>query len=291
MNIRQIIACLLTLLLAVYSFFALSLSAKMDADDRFKGYKINIHNSGNTAFVSETEVSMECNGLLEQIRSFKHSEMRVGDIEELLRNCDKIETANVSLLNNGIVRVDVTPMAPVARVFNGSSSYYINSQGKKISADPRYHIDVPVVVGDFNEQYPPQRLLPMLHYIASEPSLNALVSTLRQDAKGNIFIIPTIRGHVVNFGDTTRVAQKFEHLCAFYRKIMPVRGWETYDTIAVKWKDRIVATRRDKALKQSNLFAETEEFSDVADLGTMSTESTDNGNTSVSDTEKSNTPS
>ncbi len=27
----------------------------------------------------------------------------------------------------------------------------------------------------------------------------------------------------------------------------PTRGWELYDTVAVKWRGRVVATRRDKA--------------------------------------------
>ncbi len=273
---RPVVACILTLLLAVYLYFALSLSAKMEAEDSFAGCEINITDTLNTGFVSEKDVSMECDGMLEGLKKQKRSEVNIGDIEQLLRNCDKIETANVCLLNNGKVRVDVTPMTPVARVFKNDSSYYINVQGKRISADPRYHLDVPVVVGQFNGKYPPQRLLPMLDYIASHPALDALVSTVMQDSKGNIFIIPTIRGHVVNFGDTSRVADKFETLRAFYRKVLPVRGWETYDTIAVKWQGRIVASRRDKALKKTNLYSEVEEFNDIADHGTMSTEVNEN---------------
>ena len=269
---RPIVACILTLLLAVYLYFALSLSAKMEAEDTFAGCEINITDSLGTGFVSEAEVAMESNGLLNEIKTRKRSVINIGDIERILRICDKIETVNVCLLNNGTVRVDVTPMTPVARVFMGDSSYYINVQGKKISADPRYHLDVPVVVGKFNDKYPPQRLLPLLDYIASDAALNALVSTLMQDADGNIFIVPTIRGHVVNFGDTSRVADKFENLREFYRKVLPVRGWETYDTIAVRWHGRIVATRRDKILKKTNLYSEIEEFTDAVDIGTMSTE-------------------
>ena len=30
---------------------------------------------------------------------------------------------------------------------------------------------------------------------------------------------------------------------------MPAKGWETYDTISVKWDHQVVATRRHKAVK------------------------------------------
>ena len=32
----------------------------------------------------------------------------------------------------------------------------------------------------------------------------------------------------------------------FYRKVLPKKGWNEYDTISVKFKDQIVATRRIK---------------------------------------------
>jgi hypothetical protein len=109
----------------------------------------------------------------------------------------------------------------------------------------------------------------LLDYIAADQGLDALVSTVKQERNGNITIIPSIRGHVINFGDTSMLADKFARLRTFYREVMPVRGWETYDTLAVKWRGRIVATRRNKALGQSLLVANNEEFDDIDDMETM----------------------
>ena len=97
------------------------------------------------------------------------------------------------------------------------------------------------------------------------------MSTVKQERDGDIIIVPNIRGHVVNFGDTSRVADKFGRLTAFYRNVMPRRGWEMYDTVSVKWGGRVVATRRDKALNTSMLAAATEEFDDIDDMETMVT--------------------
>ena len=51
---------------------------------------------------------------------------------------------------------------------------------------------------------------------------------------------------MVNFGDTTRLAEKRDALKLFYSKVMPYKGWEEYDTISVKFRGQVVATRRDK---------------------------------------------
>ena len=270
-NRYPIVAFILTVLLLAYLCFALTATAEMARDDTFKSCRINVIDSLNTGFVSQLEVSQECDDIMQWIDTRKRSEVNIGQIERTLKECDKIETANVCILNNSSLAIDVVPMTPVARVFDMGESYYINADGKRISADLRYHADVPVVVGHFPAQYPAKRLLPLLEYIADNPTLNALTSTIEQEIDGDIIIIPTIRGHVINFGDTSDVTNKFERINTFYRKVMPIRGWETYDTIAVKWQGQVVATKRNKQLKQSILTANVEEFDEADDLDTMIT--------------------
>ncbi len=264
-----ILACVLTFILVGYLCFALPATASMARDDSFAGCRISVADSIGSGFVSQLEVSQECGDIMQWITSRKRKEVNLNELESRLRASDKIERVNVSLLNNGILAIDVVPMVPVARIFDTSTSYYINAGGKRISADPRYHVDVPVVVGNFNDRRPATRLLPLLDHIASRPELDALVSTVKQAHNGDIIIVPTIRGHVVNFGDTSDVADKFARLREFYRQVMPVRGWETYDTIAVKWRGQVVATRRDKALATTSLAAVVEEFDDIDDTDTM----------------------
>ena len=264
-----ILACALTVILVGYLCFALPATASMAREDRFTGCRIEVADSLGSGFVSQLEISQECDNIMQWVTARKRKEVDLNLLESHLRGSDKIEDVNVSLLNNGTILIDVVPMTPVARIFDTSTSYYINATGKRISADPRYHVDVPVVVGNFTDDRPSTRLLPLLHHIASHPELDALVSTVKQARHGDIIIVPTIRGHVVNFGDTSDVDNKFTRLREFYRQVMPVRGWETYDTIAVKWRGQVVATRRDKALATTSLAAVVEEFDDIDDTDTM----------------------
>lgn len=130
----------------------------------------------------------------------------LGSLEKRLLASDKLQDANVTLRSDGRIYVDVTPMVPVARVFDPKApSYYINATGKRIRAELRYHIDVPVLVGSFDSIHPAQRLLPLLDKIANDPRIGSMIATVTQEADGNIILIPTIVGHVINFGDTSMV--------------------------------------------------------------------------------------
>lgn len=269
LNRHPVIACILSLALVAYACFALHATSAAAADDTLRACLIEVTDTASTGFVTPAEVSQEGGGLYSWAERKRLGDIDLYALEKRLRACDKIESVNVYMLNNGTLKVDVTPMQPVARVFDGRNSYYINAGGKRISADPRFHVDVPVVVGHFTPDRPATRLLPLLDYIASRTDLDALVSTVKQEADGDIVIVPTIRGHVVNFGDTADTVDKFARLLTFYRRVMPVAGWETYDTVAVKWRGQVVASRRDKALGESHLSANTEEFEDIDDTDTM----------------------
>ena len=256
------------MVLLVYLAFALPLTASMARQELIKDAHISVADSMHTGFITSDDISREL--ALDKLLGAPRCSVSIAEIESALLASDKIERANVALLNNGSMAIDVVPMTPVARVFDSRTrgSYYINASGKRIGAEARYHVDVPVVCGHFSEQYPPTRLLPLLSLIAADPQLDAMVSTVVSEADGDIILVPALRGHVVNFGDTTYLADKFRRLRLFYRTVSPVRGWDSYDTISVKWAGQIVATRRSGHLEPVQLAVAEKEFIDAADTET-----------------------
>lgn len=257
--------CVLSLLVIGYMVFGLIVSWQMAASARVTGMEV-VLSDPSSRFVSVADVVRESGVDPDAIKGTLRSDFDLHTLEERLNASDKIQDANATLLSNGRIHVDVTPMLPVARVFEkGKPSYYINAQGKRISAELRYHIDVPVLVGQFDSVHPAHRLLPLLNYISSHPKAAAMVATVTQERDGNIILIPNIVGHVVNFGDTSRVSEKFAMLREFYRHVAPVKGWQTYDTVAVKWRGQVVASHRTKKLVEADVPIE-EELSGILDI-------------------------
>lgn len=248
MSRKSVFMCVLTILMVAYFAFALTVTARMARTERLTGLEIRLAPT-KSEFINKADIVHESGLNPDSLRYLLRSDFDLYGLESRLVASDKIQEANAEILSDGTVLVEVTPMEPVARVFEyGSPSYYINAGGKRISAELRYHLDVPVLVGRFDSVHPASRLLPLLDYIAGHPEASALVATVTQEADGNIILIPNIVGHVINFGDTSMMADKFNRLRTFYRHVSPTKGWNAYDTIAVRWRGQVVATRRDKAL-------------------------------------------
>ncbi|MDE5567179.1 MAG: cell division protein FtsQ/DivIB [Muribaculaceae bacterium] len=269
-----IIKIALTAVLAVYLVFALAMTGAAERADRYNGLSIAVADSIGSGFVSDSDVAQECGDLYNLIRTSSRENIDLNALEQTILSMPVVENANVMSLCDGSLHISVSPMVPVARVFDPTGhSYYINASGKRVMANARYHVDVPVVVGNFDAStVKPEALLPMLSHIAADPTINALVSTVTLSKKGDIILVPVIRGQVINFGDTANVADKFARLKTFYTEAMPVKGWNTYDTISVKWARQVVASRRDKSLGTLSLATQDSEFDFIDDISTMTSD-------------------
>lgn len=209
---------------------------------------ITIEVTGNTAMDSVVR-----NGVEGELSRYPHRlvgmplhSLNTADVERYLSRSNNFESVNCMVSSRGQLVVKIEPLVPVMRVFYGDNSYYINKEGKHIVSNAEFFSDVPVVTGRFSRNFAPEDILPLVNFVAKDPMLSELVSMIDAESKTNLMLIPRIRGHVVNFGDTTRLDEKKRMLAMFYRNVMPYKGWEEYDTISVKYRGQIVATRHDK---------------------------------------------
>lgn len=167
-------------------------------------------------------------------------------IADYLKKFNNFETVDCLITTQGNLKVHVVPMVPAIRVFDGDKSYYVNKDGKTMAAIPGFHVDVPVVTGKFTDTFRPEIVLPVVKFIRNDTLLNNLVGMIQVNDRENIILVPRIKGHVINIGDTTRLPEKRRAILTAYKSIMPYKGWEHYDTLSVKYRGQIVATRRDK---------------------------------------------
>lgn len=172
--------------------------------------------------------------------------INTADIRSYLSSFSNFESVECVLTPGGELRVNIVPMIPEIRIFSPEGSYYVNKDGKKIASNAEFYVDVPVVRGNFNKKFPPSSVLPLVRFINSDPVLKDLVAMIEARDPHNLILVPRIHGHVINFGDINRLAEKRDMLLQMYRRVMPYKGWEEYDTISVKFKGQIVATRRNK---------------------------------------------
>ncbi len=262
----------MSLLLIAYLAVTTSLTSRMAREDVCKGLLIEVNDTSANPFVTADELARELHGLVERASGRQFSEIDTDSLRSLLQRIDKIEDVRVVRYADGYIRIFVDPMHPVARIFDRARSYYINRQGKRISADARYRIDVPIISGQFADTaFTPLDLLPLIDWLEASEKWGSMVTMIKVDSPTDILLIPAIHGQVINFGepDPATFDDKFRRLDKMYADVLPVKGWNYYDTISVKWNRQVVATRRDKSVAD-NGYVVVEEHDD-ADVGSMMT--------------------
>lgn len=211
-----------------------------------QGIEVKIAAANSADAVTINGVKEELSKFPKKIKGTAVERINTREIEAYLSRCSNFENVECALTTDGMLSVSVVPMIPEIRVFEPHRSYYINKDGKQIDSKANFFVDVPVVSGNFSESFPAKDILPVTRFVGNDPVLRQLVGMVEARDADNIMLVPRIHGHVVNFGDTTRLKEKRAALLTFYRKVIPYKGWEEYDTISVKFKGQVVATRRDK---------------------------------------------
>ncbi len=219
--------------------------------EKCTGIEVQVINADSTSFVTPQGVLNDLKGQGIKLVGKRMGDINASEIEEALRLSPYLENADIVKCQDGKVLIRVSQLVPVFRVFDGGSSYYVNRAGKHMSATNYYHSDVPVVQGHFTRKFPPTHLLPLIDYVENDSLLHSLVTMYIVRDTNNIILVPSISGHVVNIGNVSGLENKFAKLKLFYREVMPQRGWNTFDTISVKWNHQVVATRRTKAVQQT----------------------------------------
>lgn len=249
MNRKTVINIVLVCLLVAYIFIMVPMTNRAERNDTFKTVQININDESNIGFLTEKDVYKILYQQYSGFDTLRRKNINTYDITQLLNANNRVENSDCLILSDGTLIINIEPLSPVARIFDREGSVYVNASGKRVPSHPSYHVDVPVVTtNSVADSVMMKKLLPILSAIKSDSQINALVSSLRIDGRGDIIIIPNVVGHVINFGDSTLISNKFARLRTFYREVMPARGWDAYDTISVKWDGRIVATKRDKTI-------------------------------------------
>lgn len=258
--------------LVIYLAVMIPMVGKAYDSELCAGLRVTVNDSTHAGFVTPNEIAHELGSLTRTAEGSLLRDINTKDIKRILKKLDRIEDVDVVRTSDRYIAITVSPLAPVARVFDEDDSYYINKDGKRITADARYRMDVPVIYGHFPPRdtvMTPAKLLPLLDYIGKNQLWSKMVTMVVVDQKRDVLLVPAIKGHVINLGNVSNLDSKFSRIERMYHKVIPVRGWDFYDTISVKWNGQVVATRRIKP--QVEVTTPVDTVSENVDVTTMLT--------------------
>ena len=224
---KWLILLILLSYIAIASIWAIDKASQRTIAD----IAIAIENNSEYNSVTVDGVKEKLQRIEAQILSTPVADLDLDNIENALSIDNSYEKVECYISSDDRLHIDIVPMIPEVRVItNDGNSYYINKDGKRIDAGNGFYVDVPVICGQFDENFNAKSLLPVTRHISADETMSRLITMVEAKSATDILLYPRVKGQIINIGDTTK-------------------GWEMYDTISVKFKDQVVASRRNKALK------------------------------------------
>ncbi|RZM18566.1 MAG: hypothetical protein EOO88_40390 [Pedobacter sp.] len=183
------------------------------------------------------------------------SSFKLQQMEQLLRDNDWVNEAELYFDNKDVLHIEVTEREPIARVFTVSGqSFYIDRTGRQLPLSDRWTARLPVFTS-----YPDRKVMAnkdslllndvvtTAEFIANDPFWMAQVSQVdiqRLSAKSwNFMMTPLVGNHLVKLGDGKEINRKFKRLYLFYKNVLAQRGFNSYKTVDVSFAGQVIGVK------------------------------------------------
>ena len=186
------------------------------------------------------------------------------DKDSIIKNADIIEK---NILANPFVKeiklyqdlsnkliVDLVQYQPIARlVSENKKDFYIDLHGNIFPTSTKFSERVLLIHTDDNINYDlkninstdyGKKIFTMINYIINDTFLSKIISEIDINYNKNIIIYPQVSKQKIIFGYPEQIDVKFDKLMLFYKKVLPAKGWNTYKTVNLKFKNQIICDKK-----------------------------------------------
>jgi cell division protein FtsQ len=266
-NYRKLIVTVLWIIAIAGLTSSLAFVSKSEREIVATSLNINIQNSDENFFLSETDVKAFFKERNDSLLESRYASINIPELEKALNSHPAIENAEVSADMNGEIKVEILQRTPVLRVINKTGeSYYIDSQSKLMPLNQNYSARVIVASGEIIEPYSGRYefsvdqirknkslremsflddLLDVTTFINRDSSLAHLIHQIYVNQDKEIELFPAIGNHKIIFGDAKNIAEKFNKLKLFYTQgLSKSDSWTKYSVVNLKFKNLVVCTKK-----------------------------------------------
>jgi cell division protein FtsQ len=167
-------------------------------------------------------------------------DINLREVELKIEEMPAVKKAEVSFDLRGILSIDIEQRIPVIRIVpKGKESYYLDNSFVKIPDNDVEVARVPIANGVLSAAMI-KKVYTLSTYVQENAFIEALSEQIFVNNKGDLVIVPKIKNQKIVVGDTNNIEEKFKKLIDFYNEGLNKTGWDTYQTINLKYKDQVV---------------------------------------------------
>ncbi|GAB4231406.1 MAG: hypothetical protein Tsb0034_03750 [Ekhidna sp.] len=215
-----------------------------------EGLNVEIQEQDGNFFTDDLEViDLMTDKSVDYVIGVESGELKPKVLEQRVEANPFVKDAQVFRDLKGNLLVKVEQSKPIARLFiDGKKDKYIDTEGRILPVNAKHTARVPLLETDFafswesnlNESAYGERLFELLTFIESSEFWRAQIAHVFVRKDGEIEMFPQVTKQTILFGEPENMEEKFSKLMTFYKKILPQKGWNTYESVNLKFENQII---------------------------------------------------
>ena len=232
------------ILISLISFRTLRLSER-----KVSGIEIEIMSNQDFYLIDQFEIQALLNKEQSVVLGSNFDQVDIKLLERQVEENPFVAEIDVFMSVTGVLGAKVSPAQPIGRLMSSRGpDQYIDVTGKLLPMNADYTARVPLI--SFTE-YPQwesnlgendlgKQLMEFLIFINKDELWRAQIAQLAVSQENELTLWPQMTKQLILFGPADEIEEKFKKLKLFYKEVLPKKGWNTYSSINLKYKNQIV---------------------------------------------------
>lgn len=174
--------------------------------------------------------------------SIRKDELDLNKIEKTINSQDMIEGSDVFVSIDGVLKAVVKQKTPIARVYDGGQSFYIDYEGGKMPLSDNFTARVPLVSGAINKKNN-EDLAALFRTIYDDAFLKKNIIAIQIMPNGSLKMFNRNYDYFIDFGRTINVDRKIRNYKAFFQKAVLDSSLYKYKKIDLRFTEQVVCTK------------------------------------------------
>ncbi len=196
----------------------------------------------NAPFVNQETVNKLLIENNRDVKSIGKDKLDLNKLEKALNAQEMIEKSEVFVSVDGVLKAIVKQKTPVARVFDGDNSFYIDYKGNTMPLSTNFTARVPLVSGEINKKNGGD-LAELFRIIHDDEFLKKNIIAVQVMPNGSLKMLNRNFNYQIDFGGTVRMKAKFNNYKAFFQKAVLDSSLYKYKIIDLRFSQQVVCTK------------------------------------------------
>jgi cell division protein FtsQ len=196
----------------------------------------------NAPFVKQETVNKLLIENKNNAQSIDKDKLDLNKLENVLDKHEMIEKSEVFVSVDGVLKAVVKQKTPVARVYDGDESFYIDYEGNRMPLSTNFTARVPLVSGEINKKNN-EDLAELFRTIYDDAFLKKNIIGVQIMPNGSLMMLNRNFDYQIDFGKAIRVKDKFNNYKAFFQKAVLDSSLYKYKKIDLRFTQQVVCTK------------------------------------------------